>query len=84
MIRMLYSDAGDAATIDVMGIETMENKKVTVIIPNYNGQSYNEKCLDALRRQTCMDFNTVVVDNCSEDGSADLIEEKYPEVRLIR
>lgn len=84
MIRMLYSDADDKITIDMMGIETMENKKVTVIIPNYNGQTFNEKCLEALRRQTCRDFNIVVVDNCSEDGSADFIEEHYPEVRLIR
>ncbi len=67
-----------------MGIETMENKKATVIIPNYNGKAYTEKCLDSLRRQTCMDFDIVVVDNCSEDGSADLVNEKYPEVRLIR
>lgn len=67
-----------------MGIETMDKKQATVIIPNYNGKPYNGKCLDALRKQTCQDFDIIVVDNCSEDGSADLIAEQYPEVRLIR
>lgn len=62
----------------------MENKRVTVIIPNYNGKAYNEKCLDSLRRQSFKDFNIVVVDNASDDGSVELIEEHYPEVKLIR
>lgn len=62
----------------------MENKRVTVIIPNYNGKAYNEKCLDSLRRQSFKDFDIVVVDNASDDGSVELIEEHYPEVKLIR
>lgn len=62
----------------------MENKRVTVIIPNYNGKAYNEKCLDSLRRQSFKDFDIVVVDNASDDGSVEMIEEHYPEVKLIR
>ncbi len=62
----------------------MEKGKVTVIIPNYNGMPYYKKCLDSLRKQTFEDFCVIVVDNASEDGSADLISEQYPEVRLIR
>lgn len=57
--------------------------EVTVVIPNYNGISYLPICLDALRRQRYRDFETIVVDNGSKDGSQDFIREDYPEVRLI-
>ena len=62
----------------------MENRKITIIIPNYNGMEYIEKCLSSLQNQTFKDFLIVVVDNASEDGSADLLETKFPEVRLLR
>ncbi len=57
---------------------------VTVIIPNYNGRNYIHECLDSLRLQNFKDFKTIVVDNASTDGSAEVIEEDYEEVTLIR
>ncbi len=58
--------------------------RVSVIIPNWNGARYLVTCLDSLRRQTYTDFETIVVDNASQDESVALIERDYPEVRLIR
>lgn len=58
-------------------------KKVTIIIPNYNGITYLPVCLDALRRQDCQEFETIVVDNASADGSQALLARDYPEVRVI-
>ncbi|MBI2861863.1 MAG: glycosyltransferase family 2 protein [Chloroflexi bacterium] len=55
----------------------------SVIIPNWNGAALLPTCLDSLRRQTFSDFKTVVVDNGSQDSSTILIQEQYPEVRLI-
>ena len=57
--------------------------EVTIVIPNYNGIKYLPACLDALRRQDLPEFETIVVDNGSEDASRTLIREEYPEVRLI-
>lgn len=51
-------------------------KKVTIIIPNYNGLHFMEPCLAALERQTCQDFEMLVVDNGSADGSADWLRER--------
>lgn len=56
--------------------------RTTVLIPNYNGIKYIEACLDSLLK--CGDVPIVIVDNGSADGSAELIAEEYPEVRLIR
>lgn len=51
------------------------NKKVTIIIPNYNGLSFMEPCFKALERQLCRDFNVLVVDNGSTDGSVEWLKE---------
>ncbi|MBP5224475.1 MAG: glycosyltransferase family 2 protein [Lachnospiraceae bacterium] len=58
-------------------------KKVTVVIPNWNGMQYLGTCLDSLKNQDTDDFEVLVVDNASTDGSAAFIRERYPEVRLI-
>ena len=61
----------------------MTSPPVSVVIPNWNGEALLPTCLDALRRQTCRDFETIVVDNASRDGSVRLLQERYPEVTII-
>ena len=56
---------------------------LTVIIPNWNGEEFLSACLDSLRRQSIQDFETVLVDNGSTDGSVELVRRGFPEVRLI-
>lgn len=51
-------------------------KSVTVIIPNYNGLNFMEPCMKALEKQTCKDFDVLVVDNGSSDGSVRWLKEK--------
>lgn len=58
--------------------------EVSIIIPNYNGEKYIKDCLDSLKKQEYRDFEIIVVDNGSKDGSADMVEKDYPEVRLKR
>jgi GT2 family glycosyltransferase len=55
----------------------------SVIVPNYNGERLLPGVLDALRAQTFADFETIVIDDASADGSALLVERQYPEARLI-
>jgi GT2 family glycosyltransferase len=56
---------------------------VTVVIPNWNGESFLEVCLGSLRRQSFRDFETVLVDNGSTDGSIALVRRDFPEVRVV-
>jgi GT2 family glycosyltransferase len=58
--------------------------RVTVVVPNWNGERFLDTCLSALRRQTYREFETVLVDNGSSDGSVAFVEENFPEVRIVR
>jgi GT2 family glycosyltransferase len=71
--------------------ETIEGSKdlvptVSVIILNYNGCDYIETCLLSLLD---LEFpkeqlEIIIVDNGSTDNSTDLIQSKFPDIRLIR
>lgn len=52
----------------------------TIVIPNYNGIKYMEKCLLSLAGEPA---DIIVVDNGSVDGSREVVEQKFPEVRCI-
>ena len=58
-------------------------REVSVVIPNYNGIEYIKTCLDALQRQTYGMVPIVLVDNGSTDGSRELVETSYPQVKVI-
>jgi GT2 family glycosyltransferase len=58
-------------------------KRVSVIIPNWNGKHLLAPCLDSLLAQTYPEIEIVVVDNASRDGSAQLVKTRYPSVRLV-
>ena len=57
--------------------------KVTVVIPNYNGLHFLDKCLNSMDAQTMKEVHTIVVDNGSTDGSIEYIRENFPWVELI-
>lgn len=56
----------------------------TVVIPNLNGMRYLKDCLDSLMDQSRQDFSIILIDNGSQDGSADYVESHYPDVSVIR
>lgn len=60
------------------------NARVSVIIPNWNGKLYLEGCLSSVMAQTYPDFEVVLVDNGSTDGSAEFVARRFPQVRIIR
>ena len=49
--------------------------KVTVVIPNYNGLKFMEPCFAALEAQSEKNFDVLVVDNGSTDGSVEWLKE---------
>ncbi|HEY6837991.1 MAG TPA: glycosyltransferase family 2 protein [Geobacteraceae bacterium] len=57
--------------------------RVSVIIVNWNGLEHLGPCLESLERQTFRDFEVVVVDNGSADGSVAFLRENHPRVRVV-
>ncbi len=57
--------------------------KILVIIVSYNFERWIERCLGSLRQST-LQPDVVVIDNASQDRTIQIIESRYPEVRLIR
>ncbi|MEE2876809.1 MAG: glycosyltransferase family 2 protein [Candidatus Neomarinimicrobiota bacterium] len=57
---------------------------VSIIIPHYNGIEIVSECLDSLKASTFTDKEVIVVDNASEDGSTEWIEQNHSEVLLLR
>jgi glycosyltransferase involved in cell wall biosynthesis len=45
---------------------------ISVLTPVYNGERYLAECIESVRSQTRTDWEYIIVDNCSQDGSADL------------
>src|SRR3989338_1817132 len=58
-------------------------KKVSVIIPNYEGIELLPDCLNYLKKQTFKDYEVIVVDNNSEDGSVEWINQNHPTMTTI-
>ena len=63
---------------------TTMSARVSVIILNWNGKPHLESCLSSVMAQTCPDFEVVLVDNGSTDGSAEFVARRFPQVRIIR
>ncbi len=58
---------------------------LSVIIVNYNTRERLKGCLASLRQSRGVgDIETFVVDNASDDGSAEMVASEFPWVRLIR
>jgi GT2 family glycosyltransferase len=56
--------------------------KASVIIVNWNGELFIERCLAALMAQTVKPHEIILVDNASSDGSLE-IARRFPSVRLM-
>jgi GT2 family glycosyltransferase len=63
--------------------QSKNDHRVSVIIPTHNGAELLTECLDALKQQTYTDFETIVVDDASTDGTSEVLR-KYPDVKVVR
>jgi GT2 family glycosyltransferase len=62
----------------------MKNQDLSVIILSYNTRQLLKNCLAGLSRSTKgIDFEVIVVDNASRDGSPQMVKKEFPKVKLI-
>ena len=58
--------------------------KLSIVIVNYNVKYFLEQCLHSVRKAiTSIDAEVFVVDNNSVDGSVEMLNQKFPDVKLI-
>ncbi len=57
--------------------------EVSVIIVTWNGKEVLRNCLEHLYQQTYQNFEGIVVDNGSSDGTQEFIQKFWPQVRLL-
>ncbi len=60
------------------------NKKVSVIIVNYNGKHLLKECIQSVYNQSYKYIDIIMVDNASVDSSVEYASALFPDVRLIR
>jgi len=57
--------------------------KLSVIIPVHNRRELTRRCLLCLQKQMYSNFNTIVIDDGSTDGTSEMIKKDFPEVILL-
>lgn len=60
---------------------------ISVLTPVYNGESYLAECIESVLAQTRADWEYIIVDNCSQDGTAELAERyaaRDDRIRVVR
>ncbi len=57
--------------------------RVSVVLVNYRGAEDTIACLDSLRDLDYPEFEVVVVDNASGDGSAEVLTARFPDARVL-
>jgi GT2 family glycosyltransferase len=60
-----------------------DRPRVAVVVPSWNGREHLDQVLESLAEQRYRDFETIVVDNGSTDGSVAHLAEAWPDVRVV-
>lgn len=61
----------------------MEPPKICVVLLNWNGRDDTLACMDSLNRSDYSELDIVVVDQGSQDGLVDVLEQREPQVKVI-
>ncbi|MFT4326657.1 MAG: glycosyltransferase family 2 protein [Candidatus Woesearchaeota archaeon] len=62
----------------------MRKPKVSVLMPNYNGERFIAEAIESILRQTFTDFEFIIVDDCSTDESWKIIQRYARKDKRIR
>jgi N-acetylglucosaminyl-diphospho-decaprenol L-rhamnosyltransferase len=57
--------------------------KISVSVVSYNTRDLLAEALRSVQMQQALDWEIVVVDNASDDGSAEMVAREFPSVRLL-
>lgn len=58
--------------------------KISVVLPTYNGIKYIKQSIDSVLNQTFSDFELIIIDDCSTDGTGEFLDGYAKEDTRIR
>lgn len=71
--------------LEIFVLKNHETPLLSVVIPAYNASAFIGSCLKSVFEQKdCPEFEVIVVDDGSTDGTYELVERDYPHVRLFQ
>ena len=50
-------------------------KKISIVMPVYNGEKYLRESIESIREQTCQNWELILVNDCSTDNSPAIMQE---------
>ena len=62
----------------------VQNPNVIVLILSYNGKFLLKECLESYLNNSYPNFEIILIDNGSSDGTDEYIKENFPKVSLLR
>lgn len=63
----------------------MNNPKISVCIPVYNGAEFIKEAIESVLKQTFQDYELLIIDNCSTDNTVEIVNSfNNPKIRLIK
>ena len=69
----------------VIGMQGYGGRKISIIVPVYNGAAYIKRCMDGLLAQTYPNMEILLIDDGSTDGSGRICDDfadKYSQVKV--
>ena len=58
--------------------------KISIILLNYNNKEYIFNCIESIKKSNYTNYEIIVVDNGSTDGSPERIEKELPDIKIIK
>ena len=57
---------------------------LSFVIPTYNRKELLKKCIDSIILQKVKNYEIIVIDDNSNDGTYEFVKENYPFVKIIK
>src|SRR5512137_2595158 len=82
MVLFIWSIRGDGRCVKMKKPTPL----VSLVVVNYNGRKYLKSCFSRLLKLTYPrdSLELIMVDNCSDDGSAASVKKEFPGVKVLR
>ena len=63
--------------------KTRQYPKVAIVVVTYNNKNIIDENLQSIRNLLYSNYDCILVDDCSNDGTCEYVKEKYPWVQII-